>query len=101
FGGGLPVELSVAHEFLGHGELNHPREADSQAYACLPQVGAELQLSNDTSRNSFPAACYDFFPFFPRAGLPGAGSGCVRSKYHCCTIPTTLLVRIYTARPLG
>ena len=56
----------------------------------IPQAGRpELQLP-----------CYDFLPFF-RRGLPGAGSGFVRFKYHCWPIPTTLLVRIYTARPLG
>ena len=43
---------------------------------------------------------YGFLPFLLR-GFPGGGSGCLRFKYHCCPTPTTLLVRIYTARPLG
>jgi len=32
--------------------------------------------------------------------LAEAGSGWVRFRYHCCRIPTKLLVRIYNARPL-
>src|SRR5271167_928116 len=39
--------------------------------------------------------------FLPREiCFAAAGAGCVRFKYHCCTIPTRLLVRIYNARPL-
>src|SRR5215469_12342722 len=38
--------------------------------------------------------------FFARVGLTGAGRGCVRFRYHCCRIPTRLLVRIYNAKPL-
>ena len=30
-----------------------------------------------------------------------SGGGVVRNRYHCCTIPTALLVSIYNARPLG
>src|SRR6266436_6517615 len=41
-----------------------------------------------------------FFPFFPRVWIAAAGKGCVRFSHHCCKIPTKLLVRIYTARPL-
>ena len=60
-----------------------------------------LSYSIATTSRTFFATRYDFFPFFPRAGLPGAGSGCFRFRYHCWPIPTTLLVRIYTAKPLG
>src|SRR5260370_42614866 len=42
-----------------------------------------------------------FFPFFPRACVgAAAGKGCVRFSHHCCKMPTRLLVRIYTAKPL-
>src|SRR5215472_13377405 len=38
--------------------------------------------------------------FLARVGLAGAGSGWVRFRYHCWTIPTRLLVKIYNAKPL-
>src|SRR6266478_734896 len=42
------------------------------------------------------------YDFLPRVAFTGAcaGKGCLRFRYHCCAIPTTLLVRIYTASPL-
>src|SRR5271167_3981914 len=45
------------------------------------------------------AKSYDFFPRVIFAGA-AAGTGCVRFKYHCWPMPTTLLVRMYTAKPL-
>ena len=41
-----------------------------------------------------------FFASFPRVWVTAAGNGCVRFSHHCCRIPTRLLVRIYTAKPL-
>src|ERR1700693_2282777 len=40
--------------------------------------------------------------FLPRTGfVTGAAiTGWWRFKYHCCPMPTMLLVRIYTAKPL-
>src|SRR5437879_13741503 len=61
------------------------------------------RFSDQTNQARITAVFYFFllFPFFPRAWLrAAAGNGCVRFSHHCCTIPTKLLVRIYTARPL-
>src|ERR1700682_5308136 len=44
--------------------------------------------------------CFLFLPFLPCVWIAAAGNGCVRFSHHCCKIPTKLLVRIYTARPL-
>src|SRR5580700_4506862 len=42
-----------------------------------------------------------FTYFLPREiCFAAAGAGCVLFRYHCCPIPTKLLVRIYNASPL-
>ena len=71
----LPVQLAVADKFLSHAAFE--RIVPSERFRKI--------------------LAYDFFP---RTGFAGAGAGCVRFRYHCCAIPTKLLVRIYTASPL-
>src|ERR1700730_11551450 len=73
-GGSLSVELAILDRFLRHESSNE----------------GTLRLRDEC-----------FYDFLPRAGLAGAAAtGCVRFSHTCCKIPTRLLVRIYTARPL-
>src|ERR1700720_3409536 len=59
----------------------------------LPRDG-QLQPDANSTLNDY----YDFLPF---AGFTAtAVTGCVRFSHHCCKMPTRLLVRIYTAKPL-
>src|SRR5580704_5694628 len=50
------------------------------------------------SENESGDCGYDFLPFAAFTGT--AVTGCVRFNHHCCAMPTMLLVRIYTAKPL-
>src|SRR5581483_1375891 len=75
FGRGLAVQSAVLKQFMGH---------------CAPGRGT-------SSAHKYKLAQ----PFLPRAALAGAAGGWLRFRYHCCTMPTRLLVRMYTASPLG
>src|SRR5262249_28468612 len=82
--GGRAVEPAALHEVVHH------RGRD--AFLCLfanPGVepGARILLE-------LPAGIHDFL------ALTGAFVGWARFRYHCWPMPTRLLVRMYTARPL-